>query len=81
MLRITPLFTILKSPYSTGQPARLEKITSVQEQGRLAQRDQASKAPTGLSSNRSDDEDYKDPLGSNKRGSSKAPTEASAGPS
>ncbi len=47
-------------------------MTSVRGQGGLVQ---ASEAPTGLSSNRSDNgdhEDYEDPLGSNKPRPSKA---------
>ncbi len=42
-------------------------MTLVQGRSRLAQRGPASETPTGLSSYRSDqNQDYKDPLGSNK---------------
>ncbi len=58
-----------------GQPIRLEKMTSVRRQGWLAQRGQASEASTGpFLFNMSDNEDYEDPLESNKPGSSEAPT-------
>ena len=50
------------------------EITSVQGQGRLAHKGQAFKGPIGPASNRFNDEDYKDPLGSNKPGPSEAPT-------
>ena len=50
-------------------------MTSVQGQRRFAHRGQASKVPIGPVSNRSDDEDHEDPLGSNKPGPSEAPTE------
>ncbi len=50
-------------------------MTSVRERSRPARRGQASKAPTGpLSSNKSNNGDHKDPLGSNKLGPSEAPT-------
>ncbi len=48
-----------------GQPARVEKMISVQGRGRFTQKGQASKVSTGLSFNRSNDGDYEDPLGSN----------------
>ncbi len=53
-------------------------MISVRGQGRLAQRGQASEALT----NRFNNGNYKDPLGSNKPGPSEAPTgpEAPAGP-
>ncbi len=64
-----------------GQPARLEKMTSVRRRDQPAQRCQASKTPTGPpSSNKSDDGDHKDPLGSNKPGPSEASAEALAEP-
>ncbi len=76
MLYALPPFKIVKSPYPIGQPAHLEKITSVRGRGRPTQRNQASKAPTGPSSNMSDNRDNKNPLRSNKLG----PSEASARP-
>ncbi len=57
-----------------GQPSRLEKITLVKRQGRPAQRGQASNAPT----DRFNDGDHEDPLGSNKPELSKAPTRLEA---
>ncbi len=48
-------------------------MTSIKERSCLAQRAQVFKAPTSLSSNRSDDKDYKNPLGSNEPEPSKAP--------
>ena len=58
-----------------GQPACLKKITSVRGRGRLARRAQASKAPTGPSFVRSNN-DHKDPLWSNKPGPFKAFSES-----
>ncbi len=58
-------------------------MTSVRRWGCPAQRDQATKASTGPSSNRSDDgdyEDHKNPLGSNKPRPFKAPTKPSTTP-
>ncbi len=54
-------------------------MTLVRGQGRPVQRDQASKTPTGpFSSNKSDNRDHKDPLGSNEPGPSKAPAGSKA---
>ncbi len=61
---------ILKSPYPMGQLACLEKVTSVRGRGCPVQRGQGSKAPTDLLSYKSDNEDHKNPLGSNKLGPS-----------
>ena len=47
-------------------------MTLIQGRGRLAQKSRISKAPIGLLSHRSDNEDYKDSLGSNKARLSKA---------
>ncbi len=80
MLHITPLFTILKSPYPMGQPAHLKKITLVQGRGHPIQRGQASKASTGSSSNWFNNGNHKDPPRSNKPGPSKVLAEAPTGP-
>ena len=56
-----------------GQLARLEKITLIRRRDCLAQRDQAFKAFIRPVSNKSDNRDYTDPLGSNKSGPPKAP--------
>ncbi len=63
---ILPPFTILKSLYSTSQLACFKKIISVQVWGYLAQRSYISKALIDLSSNKSDNRDHKNSLGSNK---------------
>ena len=57
-------------------------MTLVKGQGCLALRSQASEVFIGPSSNKSNNEDYTNPLGSNKPEPSKAPTgpEALAGP-
>lgn len=55
-------------------------MTSVQRKDCLAQKGQASKTPTGLSSHRSDNEDYKDPLKSNNPRLPKAFTGSSQAP-
>ncbi len=55
-------------------------MTSVQRQSCFAQRGQASEAPTGPSSNRSDNRDHENPLGSNESGPSEASAEAPIGP-
>ena len=62
-----------------GQPAYLEKMTSIRGRGRLAHRVGASEALTSLSSVRSNN-DHEDPLGSNKPGPPKAPSEVSSKP-
>ena len=49
-------------------------MTSVQRRRRFVYRGQAPKVPIGPTSNRSNNEDHKDPLGSNKPGPSEAPT-------
>ncbi len=64
-----------------GQPVYLEKMTSVQERGCPVQKNQASKTPTGPSSNRSNNRKHKNPLESNKPGPSKAPARPSQAPS
>ena len=71
---ILPHFTILKSSNPIGQPARLEKMTSIRRQDCPVQRSQVSKAFTNLSFNKSNNGDHKDPLESNKPGLFKAPT-------
>ena len=71
MLYTLLLFTILKSLYLIDQPAHLEKMTSVRRQGCPTHRGQASKAPTNLSSVKSNN-NHKNPLGSNKPGPFKA---------
>ena len=48
-----------------GQPAYLEKMTSVRGRDCLAQRAQASKDPTGPLFNRFNNRDYANPLESN----------------
>ncbi len=62
-------FTILKSPHPTDQLACLEKMTSVRGRKRLTQRGRTSKAlqihPSSYRSGH-ENQDYKDPLGSNK---------------
>ncbi len=45
-----------------GQPARLEKMTSVRGRGRPPRKNRASKAPTGPSSHKSDNEDHENLL-------------------
>ncbi len=63
-------------------------MTLIRGQGRLAQKDQASKAPSAPLSNRSNNGDHEDPLKSNKSGPFESPTrpkaltgpEAPAGP-
>ena len=62
-----------------GQPARLEKMTSVRERGCLAYRAQASEAFTDPSSIRSNN-DHKNSLGSNKPRPSEASPKAPSGP-
>ncbi len=61
-----PFFTILKSPYPMDQPACLEKIISVQGKSCFLWKTWAFEAPIGLSSYRSNHENYKDPLRLNK---------------
>ncbi len=78
---VLPPFTILKSLYPTGQPAHLEKMTLIQRRGHLIWRSQASEALTGPSSNKFNDGDYKDSLGSNQPGLFEASTETPVGPS
>ncbi len=48
------------------QPACLEKMSLVQKRGHLSQRDQVSQALIGVSSHKSDNEDYENPSRSNK---------------
>ncbi len=62
---VLPLFTILKSPYSISQLARLEKMTLVWRWG-YSIKSQVFKALTNSPSNRSDNRDYEDLLRSNK---------------
>ena len=56
-----------------GQPAYLEKITSVRGRDCPAQKDLAYKASTGFLFNKSDNGNHKDFLKSNKPRSSKTP--------
>ena len=67
-----PFFTILKFLYPTDQLARLEKMTSIRKWGCPTQRGQTSKTSIKPSSNRSDNENHVDYLGSNKPGLFKA---------
>ncbi len=53
-------------------------MTSVREHNRSTQRNQAFKAPTSSSSNKSDNRDYKDPLRWNEFWSSKVLAEPEA---
>ena len=69
---ILPPFIILKFLYPIGQPARLEKMTSVRGQSCPIQRGQASKAFIGPLSNRFDNKNHINCLGSNKSGCPKA---------
>ncbi len=63
-----------------GQLVCLDKMTLVTGYSQSAWRSQVFKASTGPpSSNKSDNKDYKDPLGSNKLGLSEAPTEVATG--
>ena len=55
-------------------------MTSIRERGRPGRRSQASKAPMGPTSNRSENENHKYPLKSNKPGPSKAPITSSKAP-
>ena len=57
-----------------GQPACLEKMTSVKEQGHFIRRRQASKAPTSILSIRSDDRNHKNLLATNKPRPSMTPS-------
>ena len=79
MLCTLPSFTILKSLHPTGQPACLEKMTSVRGQDCPTHRAQASEATTSPLSIRLND-DPKNPLESNKPGPPKAPLKAFSEP-
>ena len=56
-----------------GQLACLDKMTLVRRQGHFAKKSQAFKALTGLPSNKSDNRNHKNLLGSNKPRPFKAP--------
>ena len=69
----TPFYNF-KISIPNGSASSFREIISVRGQKRLAWRSQASEAFIGLTSNKSDDGDHNDLLGSDKPGLSEAPT-------